>query len=116
MAPSAQKFCFDYNDLVRLTGMTHSGISKHVGRGNLNPNDLVSVASFLARHGTEEVRLEIVHRMMMIDRQISERNRPQSTEGVPRKDGKIVDPFDAPQLVAEGKTSFGKGKRNDSKP
>ncbi|HBJ34833.1 MAG TPA: hypothetical protein DDZ51_08735 [Planctomycetaceae bacterium] len=90
MAPPVQKFCYDYSDLSRLTGMTTSGVSQHVSRGNLIPSDLVSVASFLARHGTEDVRLEIVYRMMMIDRQTSERERPQSTEGIGRDhDGKI---------------------------
>jgi len=90
MAPQAQQFCFDYNTLSELTGMTTSGISQHVSRGNLKPHDLVSVAAFLARHGTEEVRLQIIYKMMMIDRQVSERKRIQSTEGISRThEGKI---------------------------
>ena len=90
MAPPVQRFHYDYADLARLSGLTPSGISKHVGRGSLDPHDLVSVAAFLARHGTEDVRMEIMTRMMMIDRQHSERKRPQSTEGIARtREGKV---------------------------
>jgi len=90
MAPPVQKFYYDYATLAELTGMTPAGISQHVSRGNLKPHDLVSVAAFLARHGSEDVRLEIIHKMMMIDRQVSERQRPQSTEGFTRDhEGKV---------------------------
>jgi hypothetical protein len=90
MAPPVQQYVYDYATLAEATGMTTSGVSQHVSRGNLDPNDLVSVAAFLARHGTEEVRLRIIYKMMMIDRQVTERHRPQSTEGIPRThEGKL---------------------------
>jgi len=90
MAPPVQQFVYDYATLAEATGLTPSGVSQHVSRGNLDPHDLVSVAAFLARHGTEEVRLQIIYKMMMIDRQTTERHRPQSTEGIGRDhDGRI---------------------------
>lgn len=87
MATTQQRFGFTYDDLQKLTGLTKSGVSQHVCRGNLDANSLVSVCAFLARYGTPEVRLEIMEKMMGIDRQTIERGRPQSTTGIPRMPG-----------------------------
>ena len=92
MSTSQQRFGFTYDDLQRLTGLTKSGVSQHVVRGNLVATDLVSVCAFIARYGKPEIRLEIMQKMMGIDRQTIERGRPQSTVGVPREDGKIPGP------------------------
>lgn len=89
MSTSQQHFGFTYDDLQRITGLTKSGVSQHVVRGNLVATDLVSVCAFIARYGKPEIRLEIMQKMMGIDRQTIERSRPQSTVGVPREDGKI---------------------------
>lgn len=89
MSTSQQHFGFTYDDLQQITGLTKSGVSQHVCRGNLDATDLVSVCAFIARYGKPEIRLEIMQKMMGIDRQTIERSRPQSTVGVPREDGKI---------------------------
>jgi len=69
---------------MTLTGMTKSGVSQAVTRGILEPGNLLSVSAFLVRYGTPEVRLELMSRMLGVDRQATERNRPQSTVGSTR--------------------------------
>ena len=88
IAPYSWSYC--YEDIARLTGLSLSALSQHVKRGNLEPSSLESVASFLVRYGTPEVRLRMMERMLNIDRQVIERTRIQSTTGVGRVDGKIA--------------------------
>lgn len=91
------QYVYTREDLEALTGLTSAGISQHISRGNLDPTDLVSVAAFLARYGTEDVRLEIVRRMVGIDRQEAERTRPQSTRGIGRDEvGRVAEPAAKP--------------------
>ena len=86
------EYVYTRENLEQLTNLSKTAISQHIGRGNLDPADLVSIAAFLARYGTEEVRLEIVRRMIGIDRQDAERARRQSTRGVGRDaSGRVVD-------------------------
>jgi hypothetical protein len=86
-------FQYTFADLMEQTGLTKSAVSHHVKRGNLDPDSLVSVCCFLARYGKPEVRSEIVHRMIGIDRQEIERNRIQSTRNVGRNpDGSVANP------------------------
>lgn len=97
MAPIRAEYVYTRQHLEELTGLTKSGISQHIARGNLVMEDLVSVAAFLARYGTEDVRLEIVRRMVGIDRQEAERTRPQSTRGVGRDEvGRVAEPAAKP--------------------
>jgi len=93
MAPPHKIFSYGYAELMELTGMTKAGISQAVTRGTLEPDSLVSVCVFLARYGRQDIRMEILTRMIGIDRQSIERGRPQSTVGIPRThDGKLETP------------------------
>lgn len=93
MAPPPKQFSYGYAELCELTGMTATGVSQAVSRGILEPHDLLSVCAFLVRYGSPDVRLHLVERMIGIDRQAAERNRPQSTVGVGRDhDGKVEPP------------------------
>ncbi len=60
MARPTFEWTFGYADIAKLCGISSNAVSKAVSRGNLVPDDLLSVATFLAAHGREEVRLEIV--------------------------------------------------------
>jgi hypothetical protein len=93
MAPPFKTFTYGYAELMELCGMTKAGVSQAVSRGTLDPADLVSVAAFLARYGQPDVRMEILSKMIGLDRQIIERGRPQSTVGIARThDGKLEEP------------------------
>lgn len=93
MAPPLKTFSYGYPELEKLCGMTKAGISQAVSRGTLDPADLVSVAAFLARYGQPDVRMEILAKMIGLDRQMIERGRPQSTVGVARThEGKLEEP------------------------
>ena len=97
MAPPVKVYTYTYADLERLTGLTKTGISQAVTRGILEPHDLLSVAAFLVRYGTPEIRMELLSRMIGIDRQIIERGRPQSTLGIGRDhDGRVELPKKRP--------------------
>ncbi len=122
MAHSPEQFGFTYGDLQRITGLTKSGVSQHVSRGNLVATDLVSVCAFIARYGKPEIRLEIMQRMMGIDRQVMERGRPQSTIGIVRDHLGRVDlespkyesssnPVTAPKASGKRTTKPSQGKR-----
>jgi len=90
MAPPVKVFSYTYADLCRLTELTSTGVSQAVTRGILEPSDLLSVAAFLVRYGSEDVRLHLMERMIGIDRQAAERGRIQSTPGIGRdSSGKI---------------------------
>jgi len=98
MATAPQIFSFTYKDLQEITGLTKAGVSQHVSRGNLQAYDLTSVVAFIARYGKPEIRLEIMEKMMGIDRQVLERGRRQSTVGVPREGGRLpADPAVKPK-------------------
>ena len=84
MAPPPKVFQYGYADLERLCDMTNTGISQAVSRGILEPHDLLSVAAFLVRYGSPDVRLHLVERMIGVDRQAAERARVQSTVGIGR--------------------------------
>lgn len=51
---------FGYAEIADLCDVTPNAIAQAVRRENLVPDDLLSVATYLAAHGSEEVRLEIV--------------------------------------------------------
>lgn len=123
MAHPPQQFGFTYSDLQRITGLTKAGVSQHVCRGNLDATDLVSVCAFIARYGKPEIRLEIMEKMMGIDRQVMERGRPQSTIGIVRDHLGRVDlespkyesssnPVTAPKASGTRTTKPAPGKRN----
>jgi hypothetical protein len=106
MAYPPRQFGFTYDDLERITGLTKSGVSQHVCRGNLDPSDLVSVCAFIARYGKPEVRLEIMEKMMGIDRQTVERRRPQSTIGIMRDElGRVAEESPKYKLPSEPVTA-----------
>ena len=44
---SSRKFSYTYEDISKLTNMTPGAVQKHVQRGNLNPQSLVSVLEFV---------------------------------------------------------------------
>jgi hypothetical protein len=103
VAPPVKVFTYTYADLERLSGMTKTGVSQAVSRGILMPDDLLSVCAFLGRYGTPDVRLELMSRMIGVDRQTAERSRVQSTPGVGRtQDGRL----EASTLVADGSGSY----------
>lgn len=104
MAQPRRIFSFTYADLQELTGLSKAGVSQHIKRGNLDANDLLSTCAFLCRHGKPEIRLEIMQKMMGIDRQVVERNRPQSTLGVRRDQfGRVAE---GAGLVAESAQEY----------
>jgi hypothetical protein len=102
MAHPPQQFVFTYRDLQEITGLSKTGVSQHVSRGNLNANDLVSVCAFIARYGRPDVRMEIIEKMLGIDRQIEERTRPQSLSRNPKA---------TQQAVAEESLKYKSAKR-----
>lgn len=107
MTDQTQYFFFTYRDLQELTGLTRAGVSQHVCRGNLDATNLVSVAAFIARYGKPEVRIEIMERMMGINRQLIDRSRPQSS---------VVDTNNSEtQQVAEAKPNYRKPKPKPQK-
>ena len=58
--PHFAEFCYDYEDLARLSGMGKNAIWQHVRRGNLDAADLESVLVWLARHGRLALRQRLV--------------------------------------------------------
>jgi hypothetical protein len=122
MAQQRQQFSFTYADLQELTGLSRAGVSQHVIRGNLDASDLASVCAFIARYGKPEIRLEIMQKMMGIDRQVLERSRPQSTIGLPRDEyGRVAEESliypAAPKSEGKPKpTRKRQGKGSEAKP
>lgn len=104
VAPPVKVYTYTYSDLERLTHLTKTGVSQAVCRGILEPNDLLSVCAFLVRYGSPDVRLHLMERMLGLDRQETERNRPQSTVGIGRDhDGKLETLTDAERQKKRGK-------------
>lgn len=60
MARPVFQWTFGYTDIAKLCGVSTNAVSQAVSRGNLAPDDLLSVATFIAAHGEEEVRIEIM--------------------------------------------------------
>ncbi len=59
--PRPERQCtFTYRDLAELCGMTPNGIAQHISRGKLDPDNLRSVALFLARYAAHDLRLEML--------------------------------------------------------
>lgn len=107
---ASEQFTYTRKDLEELTGMTKAGISQHIGRGNLNMESLASVAAFILRYGTPDVRLSIMMRAMGVDRQEAERARPQSSKSYGRdKHGRVI-------LRAVPDEVEGKQRRSRTKP
>ena len=78
MARPTFEWTFGYADIAKLCGVHPNTVSKAVSRGNLVPNDLLSVATYLAAHGQEDVRVEIVTAFARMG-QYTYRGRPAST-------------------------------------
>lgn len=61
------EYVFTYEDLARATGLSRNAISQHVVRGHLDAEDICSLAAYLARYGTDEVRTEIMKALLRRD-------------------------------------------------
>lgn len=55
-----ERHYWDYDDLVRITGKTRNTIYKHVERGSFDPNDLMSVVLWVARHASMDRKRQIL--------------------------------------------------------
>lgn len=54
---------FGYRELAQACGVEENTIRQHVSRGTLKPDDLISVVTFVAAMGTEDIGLEIFRAM-----------------------------------------------------
>lgn len=52
--------CYTYDDLVKLTGMARNTIYRHVSRGTLDPDNIESALYWLARHGSPEIKRNLL--------------------------------------------------------
>jgi len=57
-------FSFTYESIAELCGISTNAVSKAVARDLVDPEDMLSVACYLAAHGTEEARMEIMQAMI----------------------------------------------------
>ena len=57
-------YSFGYDEIADLTGISNNAVSKAVARELLDPDDLLSVAAYIAAHGTEGARMEIMQALI----------------------------------------------------
>lgn len=62
-----REYVFTYADLAEATGLTKNAISQHVVRGHLDPEDLQSVAVYLARYASESLKERMFKALMRRD-------------------------------------------------
>lgn len=67
MPPQDREYCFTYRDLAAATGLARNTVSQHVVRAHLDPHDIESVAIYLARYGSDELREQMVRAMIRRD-------------------------------------------------
>lgn len=65
MARTSTQWVFDYEDLSRLTELSHDSIRQAKSRGDFNPEILGSVISWVARHGTIDTRRLIMEALLV---------------------------------------------------
>ena len=52
---------FGYEDIMELTGLSKNALYQYRVRMQLDPDDLRSIVLFVARHGTPELRRDILN-------------------------------------------------------
>jgi len=60
-------FTFTYDDISRVTGMSPNVTQKHLGRGYVDPDDLESLLLYLARYGSQELKMRIIEQALRRD-------------------------------------------------
>jgi predicted DNA-binding transcriptional regulator AlpA len=55
-----EKHCWEYDDLVKITGKSRNTIYKHVERKSFDPDDLMSVVLWVARHAPVATKRQIL--------------------------------------------------------
>lgn len=71
MAPRPKFFVWNYEDLIKLTGMSMEALYQARSRGSFDPENLGSVVLFLGRHGTQEFRTQLVLEAIARDKEES---------------------------------------------
>lgn len=57
-------FSFTYESIAGLCGISANAVSKAVARDLVDPEDMLSVACYIAAHGTDEARMEMMQAMI----------------------------------------------------
>jgi hypothetical protein len=60
MPRTKEKYFWTYDDIQRLTEVSYNSLCQATTRGDLNPEDLRSIVLYVARHGTLELKREIL--------------------------------------------------------
>lgn len=56
MPRESTEYCYDYQTLAELTGLTYENIRQHRSRGRFDPDSLASVFVYLSRWAHPELR------------------------------------------------------------
>lgn len=71
-------FSFNYEDISSLCGVSTNAVSKAVNREIVDPDDLLSVACYIAAHGHDDARMELMQALIRSGDYVY-RGRPKST-------------------------------------
>jgi len=63
-----REFTFTYTTLAELIGLTRNAVHQHASRGRFDPTDLASVCVYLARYGSQELKMEIIKKALDVSR------------------------------------------------
>ena len=57
-------YSYGLDDIAEVCGQTKNAVNKAIHRGILVPDDLLSVACYIAAHASEQTRLEVVNALI----------------------------------------------------
>jgi hypothetical protein len=61
---AAKEWSYGYEDLMRATGLSRTAIVKHCTSGYFVPEDIASVAIYLSRYASEEVKRKMIENIV----------------------------------------------------
>ncbi len=77
MPPSAATFTYGYLDLAKLTNMATDTVYQHASRGEFDPERIDTVMLWLAKHGSDKLRIALMHALIRVD--LKESNKRAAT-------------------------------------
>jgi hypothetical protein len=72
---AARNFEFGYLDLTKIADATYGSVLQHVSRGELDPDSIESVILWAAKYGREDLRIQMVGRLVRLDLKKKNRER-----------------------------------------
>lgn len=80
MARTHTQWSFDYEDLSRLTDLSEASVRQARSRGDFNPDMLGTVVTWIAKHGTMQIRREIMESLLIRQQPKARGDEPSTTD------------------------------------